>query len=159
MVEDFLPEEPFYSAIMLTVQGHAPLLADAGRARLLMRTLDACAAIAPGRLWGYVILPHAVRLVVGPGDDVALHRFVEVLKARAAQEIIEAVRRADDESLDIILRYSPVWGAPIYRVWDAGFHCTRFWSEYKLSNAIHALRQAPVEAGLVAHADEWPFRG
>ncbi len=150
--------EPFFASVMLTVQGRAPLLGDARRARLVMRVLEQCAHEAPGHLWGYVVLPHAVRLVAGPCGRDSLRAFVNLVKARTTPPLVEAIRRADDDSLDAILRYNPVWGGAIFRVWDEGFHCKAFWAEAKLSNALLALRQAPVALGLVADPADWPFR-
>lgn len=154
--EDLLPQD-FYAQVILTVIDRAPLLAKTRLARRVAAGLDACAPDAPGRLWGYVVLPDNVRLIVGPTDENALEVFINGVKARTGALVLEAVRRADDDSLDVVLRYNPVWGGAIYQVWQAGSHRSVFWSEYRLSNTLYDLRQAPVEAGLVEQADQWPY--
>jgi hypothetical protein len=144
-------EDEWYAQVILTVIDHAPLLADPRLARIVADALVACAPDAPGRLWGFVVLPETVRLVVGPTTDEALEPFVEQVKARASDRLLSVIRCADDDSLDMVLRYSPVWGGAIYQVWQAGSHRVAFWSEYKLSNAIYDLQQAPVTA------EGWPY--
>jgi hypothetical protein len=155
-LSDLLPAT-CYVQVILTVAGHAPLLARPYLARRVMRALVACAADAPDRLWGFVVLPTCARLVVGPTGEDALDVFVALAKARTSARLLDAIRRADDDSLDAVLRYNPVWGGAIYQVWQAGSHRVAYWSEYKLSNALYELRQAPVEAGLVERAADWPF--
>jgi hypothetical protein len=144
-------ENEWYAQVILTVIDHAPLLADPRLARIVADALVACAPDAPGRLWGFVVLPETVRLVVGPTTDEALETFVDRVKAWTSERLLAVIRRADDHSLDMVLRYSPVWGGAIYQVWQAGSHRVAFWSEYKLSNAIYELQQAPVRAGT------WPY--
>ncbi|MEW6579592.1 MAG: hypothetical protein AB1435_10405 [Chloroflexota bacterium] len=148
-----------WASVVLTVLDRAPLLAVPRRARIVCAALDGCAPDAPGRLWGYVVLPDSVRLVVGPADSAALSAFVERVKARTADGLLAAIRQGEDEAaLDAVLRFNPVWGGAIYRVWAAGFHCATLWTEYKLSGVLYALRRAPVSAGLVARAEDWPYQ-
>lgn len=149
--------EPVYAHVILVIDGHAPLLAGRRYARLASDTLDACAALAPGRLWGYVVLPDSVRLVVGPCEIEALDTFVDQVKERIAGRLLEVIQYGDDGIIDHVLRYSPVWGGVIYRVWQMGYHSQVFWTEYKLDNALHALRNAPLEAGLVEPPEVWPY--
>jgi REP element-mobilizing transposase RayT len=156
-LSDWLPEE-FYAEVILTVQDRVPLLADPRLARRMVTVLEACAPEVPGALWGYVVLPEMVRLVIGPADDEALAAFVEHVKARSSACLLDAIRHADDDSLDAVLRYSPVWGGAIYQVWQAGYHRQTFWTEYRLSTVLYDLLQAPVAAGLVERAEEWPYR-
>ena len=154
--EDF-NAEPAYAHAILTTVARAPLLADHQLARLAFAGLRACAPDAPGCLWGGVVLPDALRFVMGPAPDDALSAFVEYVRAYTSTLLLKAIRRADDESLDAVLFYNPVWGGAIYRVWATGCHLSRFWTEYRLSGALYALRQSPVAAGMVLDADAWPY--
>ncbi|MCZ7540199.1 MAG: hypothetical protein M5U29_09835 [Anaerolineae bacterium] len=153
------PAGPCWASVIVTTLDRAPLLVAPRLARLACAALDGCAPGAPGRLWGYVVLPDAARLVVGPAESDALSAFVEQVKARAAGDLLAAIRRGEDtDALDAVLRFNPAWGGAIYRVWAAGFHCAPLRTEYKLSSALYALRQAPVSAGLVTRAEDWPYR-
>ncbi|HVO71226.1 MAG TPA: hypothetical protein VMT24_14345 [Aggregatilineaceae bacterium] len=151
-----MPDE-FYAQVIFAVLDSAPLLVDPRLARLTTAALRECAPMAPGRLWGYVVLPETVRLIVGPTGEDALAAFVEEVKVRTGERLLEAILRAADETLDVVLRYTPVWGGAIYRVWTPGYQQHVFWTEYKLSNALYQMVQAPVEAGLVEQADQWPY--
>jgi len=150
-------DEPGERCAQLTVVvlDHAPLLARPRLASAVFNVIRANAA--PGRLWGALVMPELARVVVGPGSVSALDAYVTTLKARAAECVLAIVRRADDDTLDAVLRYSPVWGGAIYRVWQAGYHLQPLWSEYRLSNALYALAQHPVEAGLARMPGEWPW--
>jgi hypothetical protein len=147
-----------YAHIILAVADHAPLMTAPRYARQALAGLSACASDAPGRLWGGVIVPDSLRLIVGPGSDAAVDAFVARLRAETSARLLEAIRRADDDALDVVLRYSPVWGGALYRVWQAGYHQGRLWSEYQLSNALYEMMQLPVALGLFPRADDWPYR-
>jgi hypothetical protein len=146
-----------YVQVMLVVVEHALLLADPRLARQVCAVLAASRPDAPGTLWGYTVLPDSVRLIVGPTGADALDRFVATVKARTAARLLHHIRRADDDSLDVVLRYNPVWGGAIFQVWQAGYHRQDYTSEYKLSNALYDLLQLPVAEGLVDDAHAWPY--
>ncbi len=129
-----------YAHITLTVIRRAPLLAVPRLRRLAYQTLYAHRADAPGALWAYALQPCTVRLVVGPTGGNAPDAFVVQLKAHLAASLLRAIRRADDETLDAVLHYNPVWGGAIYRVWEAGYHYVPLWNAYRLSQAVYALR-------------------
>ncbi|MBN1680210.1 MAG: hypothetical protein JW966_07950 [Anaerolineae bacterium] len=156
--------EKFYTQAIVVIADHAPLLAIPRLARLVYDVLKALAPGAPGNLWGMTVLPDSVRLVVGPAPEDAVFAYVDTLKAQSQARLLNTIRHMSGcetpdavDPLDRVLRYNPVWGGMILRVWQNGWHRQVFRSEYKLSNALYELRQAPVEAGLVASADHWPY--
>lgn len=152
-------DEPrdFFAQVTFVVQDHAPLLERPRFARAAFEAVRASTPDAPGTLWGTLIMPAWVRLVVGPAGTAALDVYVAAVKARAAARVLEQIRRADDDSLDRVLRYSPVWGGAIYRVWQPGYHRQVFWSEYRLSTALYELGRIPVAAGLAEAPGAWPW--
>ena len=157
MLDEWLRQD-VYAQVMITVLDRAPLLAIPRLARCALAEVVVCgAAQVPGELWGAVVLPEGIKLLLGPASEDVLPDFVDVVKERTAAPLLDMIRRADDDTLDMVLRYTPVWGGTIYRVWQAGFHCTTFLSEYRLSNALYEMQQAPVEAGLVSSAADWPY--
>lgn len=152
-------DEPDQLCAQLTfvVRDHAPLLANPRLARAVFGVVRSSAAVAPGRLWGALVLPETVRVIAGPDSLPALDEYITALKQRAANSLLSIVRRADDDTLDAVLRYSPVWGGAIYQVWQPGYHTQPLWNEYRLSNALYALARQPVEAGLARAVGEWPW--
>lgn len=146
-----------YAQVVITVTERAPLLADPRLARLAMAGIEACRAAVPGSLWAYLVLPESVRAIIGPAQAAACERFVVQIKAQITMRVLPAILRADDESLDVVLRFNPVWGGAFYRVWDAGYHRTVYWTEYRLSSAVYDLRRLPVTRGLVRHIAAWPY--
>ncbi len=143
--------------IMLAVVGRARLLADDRLARRVVESIEASRDRVPGTLWAYVVLPASVRLIVGPAGPASLDAYVTALKTRSAARLLQRILHADDDTLDVVLHYNPVWGGPIYRVWEAGYHKTPLAGAYRLSNAIYSLQQLPVAAGLVSRAADWPY--
>jgi hypothetical protein len=156
-LDDEWLSEDFYAQVIVISVDHAPLFAAPRLARCMAATLRALIPTAPGCLWGYTVLPDNVRLIVGPTQDAPLEAFIETVKQATSAALLDVMRRMDNDALDLVLRYSPVWGGAIYQVWQSGSHRAVFWTEYKLSNALYELRQAPVVAGLAARAEDWPY--
>ncbi len=128
-----------HAYIVLTTTRRAPLFARPRLRRLAAQALEARCAAAPGRLWAYAVTTCTVRLVVGPTEPAALDAFVFQLKGWVAAPVLCAIQRADDETLDAVLHYNPVWGGALYRLWENGHHCQWLWSAYHLSQALYAL--------------------
>lgn len=149
--------QPHIAQAVITVIERAALLADPRLARLAVAGIEACRAAVPGTLWAYLVLPESVRAIIGPARAGACDDYVALLKAQIAARVLPAILRADDESLDVVLRFNPVWGGAIYRVWDAGYHKTVYWTEYRLSSAVYDVQQLPVMLGLVSEATAWPY--
>lgn len=143
--------------MILTVHERAPLLAAPRLARGMVAALEGCRPDAPGRLWGYLIVPDAVRVVAGPADAVAFDRFVAQVKLAGAARLWDVLRRADDEALDAVLAYNPVWGGVSVRVWEAGYHCQRLPTNAHLRAALNRLGQIPVRRGLTPPGEAWPY--
>ena len=128
-----------YAHIILTIIRRAPLLAVPRLGRLVSNTLYAHHADAPGDLWAYAVQPCTVRLIVGPVDGHTLDAFVAQVKAWTETPLLHAIRQADDDTLDAVLHYSPVWGGAIFRVWEKGYHHVPLWNAYRLNQAVYTL--------------------
>lgn len=147
-----------YAQAILTVRGRAPLLAAPRLARDMVAALEGCRPDAPGRLWGYLVVPDAVQLVVGPVGAEALSRFVAQVKAAGAARLWDAIRRTDDDdALDAVLAYNPVRGGALVRVWEAGYHRLRLPTDAHLRAALDRLRQIPMRRGLTPPGEAWPY--
>ncbi len=150
--------EMLHASVMLTVSGRKPLLAVSTVARAVCEGLDACVSAAPGRLWGYVVLPNALRLVLGPCEKTALSLFVTRVKTQTTARALPLIRRAEDpDLLDGVLYFNPVWGGALYRLWQSGFHCIWLHSPAQVRRSLQQLREAPWQAGLIAAGGTWPY--
>ncbi|NDJ75646.1 MAG: hypothetical protein GYB65_05255 [Chloroflexi bacterium] len=147
----------FYTQVIFTTREHVPLLANGQLVRLVVGAVNDCVPDAPGEVWAYLVLPDALRVIFGPTGEKALDTYVESVKAHTQAHLLAAILRADDDTLDPVLRYNPVWGGAIYHVWQAGYHRQDYHTTYRLSNAIFELQQLPVEAGLVSQPAAWPY--
>lgn len=156
LFKDITPQD-FYAHIVLSAAQQRGVLTRDHLARQVIVALEACRASAPGSLWAYTVLPDTVRLIVGPAGDDTLASFVENVKTLSAAQVIHCIQRTDDDALDAVLHYHPMWGGAIYRLWEIGYHKSMFWTPYQLSNTIYALRQIPVEMGLASVAETWPY--
>jgi hypothetical protein len=100
----------FYAQVILTVTDQAPLLGAPRLARQTMAVLASCGASAPGELWAYVVLPDSVRLIVGRANEESLETFVALVKRRTHTRLMELILRSEDNTVDAVLRYNPMWG-------------------------------------------------
>ena len=142
-----------YAHIIFTTIRRAPLLAVPRLRRLVSDTLYAHRADAPGDLWAYAVQPCTVRLIVGPVEGDTLDAFVTRVEAWLAAPLLRAIRQADDDTLDAVLHYNPVWGGAIYRVWEAGYHHVPLWNAYRLSQAVYTLGTLRAQGALVWTGD------
>ncbi len=143
-----------YAQLIFTIVRRAPLLAVPRLRRVADRALYACRADAPGRLWAYAVQPCTVRLIVGPTDPETLEHFALYAKARLSTPLLQAIRHADDETLDAVLYYNPVWGGVGYRLWEKGYHHILLWSPYRLSQAIYAFGTLQAKGAKVWHGED-----
>ena len=101
--------------------------------------------IAVGR---YVIMPDHIHVFVRFGGEVGLSRWMKGFK------------RHLDASLEE-LGYEPtiVPGTTLQSFWQPGAfdHLLRHSESYAAK--WHYVRENPVRAGLVAHAEDWPYQG
>ncbi|HML22306.1 MAG TPA: hypothetical protein PKD09_11705 [Aggregatilinea sp.] len=156
-LEGDAPWEDVYMQMIVTVRDDASLLADPRLARRLAVLIEDCKPDAPGGVWGFLILPDMVRLIVGPTDLDRLDTFVEAFKDASERALLDVILRTEGDALDAVLFYNPVWGGAIYHVWQAGYHRQILRTEYRLSNALFELGQVPVQRGLAESPDRWPY--
>ena len=92
--------------------------------------------VAVGR---YVIMPDHVHLFVCGGIDFILSWWIGLLKQCLAKAAAET--RAGDKP------------------WQEGFFDHKLRSDESISQKWDYVRENPVRAGLVSHADDWPYQG
>ena len=108
-------------------------------------------------MWGYVILPDAVHLVLEVEEERQYHLWVEAFKAQSEKMLVDAILHQHPVLLDNITRFNPAWGGAIYRIWQEGYHTQPLHSIYAVSNRIADLLNKPVELGLVSDIKDYPY--
>ena len=138
-----------YAHVILSTLRRAPLFAVPRLRRLASDALDAHRADLPCTLWAYAVQPCAVRLVIGPAQRDTVDDCMGRVKAWLTAPVLEAIARADDDTLDAVLHYNPVWGGAIYRLWDAGYHYVPLWNAYRLDRALGVLNKLRQQGAVV----------
>jgi hypothetical protein len=149
--------EPFRFSCTVIVRNQARLFENAGLAKLVMDCLVSIAKGKPGQLWGYVVLPDMVQMVIEVNDEPDYHRWVEEFKVTSETQLCDAIRTQYEHLLDYITLYNPAWTEPTFRIWQEGYHSQPLHSPYALSNRVADLVNKPVELGLVDNLGDWGF--
>ena len=92
--------------------------------------------LAVGR---YVIMPDHMHLFVRGGQEFVLGRWVGLLKQCVAKAVVSADRAGT--------------------LWQRGFFDHVLRSDESYGQKWNYVRENPVRAGLVQHADAWPYAG
>ncbi len=156
------PDEPYRFFCTVPTFNQVPLLAKPHLAAAVIAQLKATtAAIHPNhQLWGYVVLPESVQFVLEVEAERDYHLYVETFKEASTlsltQQILEHMEQ-DEDLIDSITFFNPAWNAPVYQIWQAGYHTQLLESPYAVSNKVADLIFKPVMLGLVSHPADWPY--
>lgn len=134
-----------------------PLFEDHNLAQLVLTQLKQVLSDYNTQLWGYVVLPDSVQIVVETESETAYHQAIEAFKASSESLLCEKIKADYPNLVDAITFYNPAWDKPVYLIWQGGYQTQLLPSVYALSNKIADLVQRPVALGLVASPADWPF--
>ena len=108
-------------------------------------------------LWGYVIMPEHVHVVLLPGQYVTIRRILSAIKLPVAQKAIAWIKGNCPDCLKQMEDRQPNCNVS-YRFWQRGGGYDRnLRSLSDVREKIHYLHANPVRRGLVATADLWPW--
>ena len=131
-------DEPVYF-VTFCVHKRASLLASVGIHSAFIQFANRALRefnVAVGR---YVLMPDHVHFFVCGGKDFLLGRWVGTLK----QALARGISRSRSQG----------------QVWQEGFFDHVLRNDESMSQKWEYIRQNPVRAGLVDHAEDWPFQG
>jgi putative transposase len=89
---------------------------------------------------GYVVMPEHVHLLLGEPARGDPSRVLQSLKLKMARRVVK--------------RQST---APPAHFWQVRFYDFNVWSSDKLEEKLEYIHQNPVQRGLVARPEEWPW--
>ena len=87
-------------------------------------------------IYGYVVMPEHVHLLVSEPERSTLAQAIKSLKQGVARRL--ALRAADS-------------------FWQARYHDFNIWSEKKFVEKLRYIHRNPVKRGLVARPEDWPW--
>jgi REP element-mobilizing transposase RayT len=138
-IERLVVSEPLYFVIVCTYRRRSVLARSAVHEAFVAfarRAQGANETIAVGR---YVIMPDHLHLFVRGTQTFDLGRWVGMLK----QHLAKAIAR-------------PTTAEP---VWQRGFFDHILRSDESYGQKWEYVRENPLRAGLVSHAEDWPYAG
>jgi putative transposase len=88
------------------------------------------------RVYGYVVMPEHVHLLVSEPEREVLARMLQSLKQSVARRLALRAREP---------------------FWQARYYDFNLWSERKFSEKLRCIHRNPVTRGLVASPEDWPW--
>ncbi len=89
-------------------------------------------------LHGFVVMPDHIHLIITPSHSQTLSKVMHLLKSYSAQESNAILGLKDS-------------------MWQAGFHEQALRTGDAMQHAVEYVARNPVDAGLVAKAQDWPY--
>ena len=155
--DDFDHEDVWRFYGVIQTREMKPILAQDELRQTILDVMNAEIVAHDSQLWGYVILPDSIQLVVEVPTENTYHVLMEAIKSAAEQQVIDIILSRFQDLLDMITYYNPARTQPTYLVWQGGYHTQLLSSIYSLSNKIAYLVQRPVTLGLVDRPEAWAF--
>ena len=130
-----------------------PLLG-AGRARnLFVQALGKVRERYKFRLFGYVVMPNHVHLLISESSMATPSMVLKVLKQRVSRDL-RRKRRALPGQMPLAFPDGP-GGLP--RFWQPRFYDFNVWSKKKVREKLEYMHANPVTWRLVDHPRDWPW--
>jgi len=132
-----------------------PFLGSLAAKIVFVETLSAVRERYRVALFGYVLMPEHVHLLIGEPSEGDLSMVLQVLKQRVSQRI------RNPRSRDLV--ESQCEGSlPLDRIewprfWDRRFYDFNVYSVRKVKEKLNYMHGNPVVRGLVQHPKEWPW--
>lgn len=120
-----------------------PLLDTPARRTLFLKILEEVRQAYDFIVFGYVVMPEHVHLLLGEPERGDLSRVMQVLKQRVARRVLTSVRKR---------------GEPVPEFfWLTRFHDFSVWSDAKRIEKLRYLHRNPVVRGLVVKPEQWEW--
>ncbi len=130
-----------------------PLLMEPGIASCVALEINAARRKYGFRLYGYVIMPEHVHLVLFPVEPVHLGRLVGEIKSRSARESMRILRSADSASLSSLV--ATRGNRADYAFWLPRCYDHNCRTQEDTIVKINYCHMNPVKRGLVTSPEAW----
>lgn len=133
-----IEDGPSVSAVTLLVTGGGKALEEDGLAAAVVAILKEVSQGSPFELLAYSVLPdHLNLLILARAPEARLKRFISEVRVRSSK----AFRKVGGEG----------------KLWEDHFYDHTLPLSEDLQLAARRMYQVPVEKGLVAKAEDWPY--
>ena len=125
--------------------------------RWFLDALDHARAARPFDLWGFVIMPEHVHLLILPREGVTISSILSAFKQPVAKRALVWVRRYAPDFLEAMADCRPN-GRVIHRFWlRGGGYDRNLRSTSDVHEKLRYIHDNPVRRGLVRRAEDWPW--
>ena len=108
-------------------------------------------------LWGWVIMPDHVHLLIFPRGGADIPAILHRCKKPVADRVVGWLRQADSPLLQCMLDTQPS-GKIAHRFWQRGGGFDRnIYSAQEAHEKLAYIHNNPVRAGLVEQTEDWPW--
>ncbi len=129
-----------------------PLLGSARARNRLVRILREVRARYGFALYGYVVMPEHVHLLIGEPKIGTPSTVMQVLKQRLSRELRRRKRRVPVGQLALPFAKTDV---VLPHFWQKRFYDFNVWSGKKIREKLEYMHQNPVKRGLVSGPAHW----
>jgi putative transposase len=130
------------------------LLATAAERDLFVKILGEVRERYEFQVFGYVVMPEHVHLLISEPECSTPSRVLQVLKQRVSRELRGKPRGASGEPF----RFEDSdEGSELRRFWQRRFYDFNVYSQEKAKEKLNYMHANPVERKLVEHPKDWPW--
>jgi putative transposase len=104
-------------------------------------------------LYGYVLMPEHVHLLLGEPEHGNPSKVLQVVKQKMSQSL-RGKKTSSGSQMELTVASDSV-AAPTF--WQHRFYDFNVWSETKLKEKLHYMHRNPVDRKLVQHPQDWPW--
>ncbi|HUS91135.1 MAG TPA: transposase [Phycisphaerae bacterium] len=117
--------------------------------------IDAARAKRPFELWGFVIMPDHVHILLLPHQGVRISRILEAIKTPVARRAVAWVRKNAPGFLERMAHHHAD-GSITHRFWQSGGGYDRSMRSVRdMHEKLEYLHYNPVRRGLVTQPEQW----
>ena len=131
------------------------LLGSARARNLFVRLLDETRERYGFALYGYVVMPDHVHLLIGEPKRGTPSTVMQVLKQRVSREMRRNRRRRQPPGQLALPFLRSADALPHF--WQARFYDFNVWSARKIREKLDYMHQNPVKRRLVTRAEDWAW--
>jgi len=131
-----------------------PLLKSARARDLFVRELARVRDEMRFHLFGYVVIPEHVHLLISEPPGSSPSAILQKLKRRVAFRLRKQTRRANTRQMRLPIEDG---GEPPRAFWQARFYDFNVYTRGKQTEKLNYMHANPVNRGLVSHPKDWAW--